>query len=63
MKVLLDAVDSWNTDVILSQDEEEDTDSSSADESAREWIKLILLGNSGTITFVAPKQRLNCACP
>lgn len=47
MKVLLDAVDSWNTDVILSQDEEEDTDSSSADESAREWIKLILLGNSG----------------
>jgi len=47
MKVLLDAVDSWNTDIVLSQDEEEDTDSASADDSAREWIKLILLGNSG----------------
>lgn len=47
MKVLLDAVDSWNTDINLPQDEQEDTDSASVEDSVKEWIKLILLGNSG----------------
>ena len=55
MKVLLDAVDSWNTDIALTQDEEEDTDSASAEDSVKEWIKLILLGNSGTQMIVASK--------
>jgi len=43
MKVLVTALDSWKED----EDDEDDTDSSSADDSARQWIKLILLGNSG----------------
>jgi len=43
MKVLVTALDSWKDD----EDDEDDTDSSSADESTRQWIKLILLGNSG----------------
>lgn len=44
MKVLVNALDTWEGD---PDDEEDDTDSSSADESTRQWIKLILLGNSG----------------
>ena len=63
MKVLLDAVDSWNTDIVLTQDEEDDTDSASAEDSVKEWIKLILLGNSGTQMIVASKQRVDCTCP
>lgn len=46
MKVLSNALDTWE-DAVLSEDEEADTDSSAADESTREYIKLILLGNSG----------------
>lgn len=43
MKVLVTALDSWKED----EDDGDDTDSSSADDSTRQWIKLILLGNSG----------------
>ena len=47
LMVLSGALDSWGDDTFESPEDEGDTDSSSADESAKQWIKLILLGDSG----------------
>jgi len=47
MKVLSGALKPLEEDDIVSQDDGDDTDSSCADDVARQWIKLILLGNSG----------------
>lgn len=47
MKVLSCPLGPLEGDVIMSQYEEDDTDSSSADGAPSQWIKLILLGNAG----------------